>query len=84
MLIPGDCPDYLEVQQNFKTYKNIIIKRSIMIAKRDYYNKIFIKYSKNLKMTWKAINDTLNRHKTSEKDEVAQQPNCHFTEYFKQ
>ena len=35
-----------------------------MIAKRDYYNKLFNKYSKNLKITWKAINDTLNRHKT--------------------
>ena len=38
-----------------------------MIAKRDYYNKLFNKYSKNLKMTWKAINDTLNRHKTKNK-----------------
>ena len=85
-----------------------------MIAKRDYYNKLFNKYSINLKMTWKAINDTLNRHKTKnifpetfklsngqiisdpreiatafndyfisigEMDEVAQQPNCHFTNY---
>ena len=33
-----------------------------MIAKRDYYNKLFNKYSKHLNMTWKAINDTLNRH----------------------
>ena len=63
MLTPRD---YLEVQRNFKTYKNII-RRSIMIAKRDYYNKIFNKYSKNLKMTWKEINDTLNRHKTKSK-----------------
>ena len=66
MLTPRDSPDYLEVQRNFKTYKNII-RRSIMIAKRDYYNKLFNKYSKNLKMTWKAINDTLNRHKTKSK-----------------
>ena len=27
----------------------------------------FNKYSKNLKMTWKAINDTHNRHKTKTK-----------------
>ena len=66
MLTPRDSPDYLKVQRNFKTYKNII-RRSIMIAKRDYYNKLFNKYSKNLKMTWKAINDTLNRHKTKNK-----------------
>ena len=63
MLTPRD---YLEVQRNFRTYKNII-RRSIMIAKRDYYNKLFNKYSKNLKMTWKEINDTLNRHKTKGK-----------------
>ena len=66
MLTPRDSPDYLEVQRIFKTYKSII-RRSIMIAKRDYYNKLFNKYSKNLKMTWKAINDTLNRHKTKRK-----------------
>ena len=35
-----------------------------MLAKRGYYNKLYNKHSKNLKMTWKAINDTLNRHKT--------------------
>ena len=62
MLTPRDSPDYLEVQRNIKTYK-IIIRRSIMIAKRDYYNNLFNNYSKNLKMIWKAINDTLNRHK---------------------
>ena len=62
MLTPRDFPDYLEVQRNFKTYKNII-RRSIMIAKRDYYNKLFNKYSKNLKMTWKPINP-LTRHPT--------------------
>ena len=113
MLTPRDSPDYLEVQRNSKTYKNII-RRSIIIAKRDYYNKLFNKYSKNLKMTWKAIKGTLNRHKTKNKfpetfklsngqiisdpkviatafndyfisigemDKVAQQPNCHFTNY---
>ena len=63
MLTPRESPNYLEVQRNFKTYKNII-RRCIMLAKRDYYNKLFNKDSKNLKMTWKAINDTLNRHKT--------------------
>ena len=66
MLTPRDSPNYLEVQRNFKTYKNII-RRSITIAKQDYYNKLFNKYSKNLKMTRKAINDTLNRHKTKSK-----------------
>ena len=63
MLTPRESPIILKFQRNFKTYKNII-RRCIMLAKRDYYNKLFYKHSKNLKMTWKAINDTLNRHKT--------------------
>ena len=46
MLTPRDSLDYLEVQRNFKTYKNII-RKTIMVAKRDYYNKLFNKYSKN-------------------------------------
>ena len=28
-----------------------------MLAKRDYYIKTFSKYSKNLRMTWNAINE---------------------------
>ena len=66
MLTRRESPNYLEVQRNFKTYKNII-RRGIMVAKRDYYNKLFNKYSTNLKMKWKAIYDTLNRHKTKSK-----------------
>ena len=43
MLTPRESPNYLEVQRNFKTYKNII-RRCIMLAKRDYYNKLFNKH----------------------------------------
>ena len=63
MLTPRESPNYSEIHRNFKTYKNII-RRSIMLAKRDYYIKTFSKYSKNLRMTWNAINETLNRHKS--------------------
>ena len=45
-----------------------------MLAIRDYYNKLSNKHSNNLKMTWKTINDTLNRHKTKSR----------FSETFKQ
>ena len=58
MLTSKESPNYSEIQRNFKTYKNII-RRSIMLAKRDYYIKTFSKYSKNLRMTWNAINETL-------------------------
>ena len=63
MLTSKECPNYSEIHKNFKTYKNII-RRSIMLAKRDYYIKTFSKYSKNLRMTRTAINETLNRHKS--------------------
>ena len=66
MLTPKESPNYSEIHRNFKTYKNII-RRSIMLAKRDYYIKTFSKYSKNLRMNWNAINETLNRHKSKRK-----------------
>ena len=62
MLTSKESPNYSEIHRNFKTYTNII--RSILLAKRDYYIKTFSKYSKNLRMTWNAINKTLNRHKS--------------------
>ena len=63
MLTSKESPNYSKVYRNFKTYKNIK-RRSIMLAKRDYYIKTFSKYSKNLRMTWNAINETLKRHKS--------------------
>ena len=63
MLTSKESPNYSEICKNFKTHKNII-RRSIMLAKRDYYIKTFSKYSKNLRMTWNAIKETMNRHKS--------------------
>ena len=40
MLTPKESPNYSETHRNFKTYKNII-RRSIMLSKRDYYIKTF-------------------------------------------
>ena len=45
MLTPRESLNYLEVQRNFKTYNNII-RRCIMLAKRDYYNKLLISIQK--------------------------------------
>ena len=39
----------------------VIIRRSIMHAKRDYYRNVFHKYSSSLKKTWQIINESLNR-----------------------
>ena len=63
MLTPKESPNYSEVNRSFKTYKHII-RRSIMLPKRNYYIKIFSKYSKNLIVTWNTINETLNRYKS--------------------
>ena len=63
MLTPKESPIYSEIHRNFKTYKNII-RRGVMLAKGDYYIETFSKYSKNLRMTWNAINETLNKHKS--------------------
>ena len=52
---------YDTLQTNYKTYKSII-RRSIMLAKRQYYHTAFNTHSNNLKKTWKTINDVLNRN----------------------
>ena len=57
-----DSTDYPVLLSNFKVYKNII-RRSIMLAKRDYYRNAFNRYSTNMKKTWQTINQTLNRRK---------------------
>ena len=38
---------------------NVILKRSIFIAKKTYYFNLFKKYSNNIKNTWAAIRDIL-------------------------
>ena len=57
-----ESPNYADIQTNFKTYRNII-RRSIMFAKRDYYQRMFNTFSNDMKKTWQTINDTLNRSK---------------------
>ena len=57
-----DSTDYPVLLSNFKVYKNII-RRSIMLAKRDYYRNAFNRYSTNMKKTWQTISQTLSRRK---------------------
>ena len=47
---------YDTLQTNYKTYTSII-RRSIMLAKRQYNHTAFNTHSNNLKKTWKTIND---------------------------
>ncbi len=47
---------------NLKTY-NIILKRSIQLQKKLYYEVCFKKYKNYLKKTWKTISEVLNKTK---------------------
>ena len=44
----NESPNYADIQTNFKTYPNII-RRSIMVAKRDYYQRMFNTFSIDMK-----------------------------------
>ncbi len=53
----------IEIQKiNVKTYNNIL-KKSIRLAKKSYYEIIFLKFKDDIRGTWKTINDILNKIK---------------------
>ena len=54
--------DYLAIKQNFKTYDKII-RRSIEVEKRRYFERRFEIYKNIMKKTWITIGESLNRHK---------------------
>ena len=56
-----DSELYHTRKNNFKTY-NVILKRSIYIAKKQYYQSCFDKYKNDMKQTLSAINTILNRN----------------------
>ncbi len=47
---------------NLNTY-NKILKNSIRLAKKNYYENIFAKFKNDTRATWKTINEILNRTK---------------------
>ncbi len=47
---------------NLETY-NIILKRSIRLKKKLYYEACFKKYKNDMKKTWKTISEVLNKTK---------------------
>ena len=54
--------DYLAIKQNFKTYDKIV-RRSIEVEKKRYFERRFETYKNNMKKTWITIGESLNRHK---------------------
>ena len=61
-----DSEDFQTRTINLKTL-NIILKRSIHTAKKQYYNSCFDKYKNNNKQTWSTINDILNKNTKKQK-----------------
>ena len=51
---------------NLETF-NAILKRTIRLAKKTYYEALFNKYKSEMKGTWKTINAILNRTKRKKK-----------------
>ena len=51
---------------NFKTFERIV-KENIRAAKREYYFKTFTAQKRDMKKTWKTIDETLNRRKNKSK-----------------
>ena len=55
-----DDPTYQAKLTNFKTYSKIL-KQSIKLAKKNYFDNCFSKYKSDIKNTWSTINNILNK-----------------------
>ena len=86
--------DYKITETNLNSY-NLILKRSIRLAKTHYYKYQFEKYKNDIRKTWGTIKHVLNKHKKSNsfpsyflmdgmkitnKNEIAENFNKFFTE----
>ena len=54
--------DYLTIKQHFKAYDKIV-RRSIEVEKKRYFERRFETFKNNMKKTWITIGESLNRHK---------------------
>ena len=63
---PPDGEAHNIIAANLHTY-NKILRRTIRLAKRNYYHNLFKKYSNNIKQTWTEINIMLNKAKNKVK-----------------
>ena len=55
---PHESPHYNTIETHLRNY-NIILKKSIRLAKQIYYTTNFQKAKGNLKKSWSAINEML-------------------------
>ena len=60
----SDSTKYITLKLNLGTY-DYILRRNIYLAKQSYYANLFQKYKSDVKQTWSAISDVVNRkHKS--------------------
>ena len=67
--LKGEKPNshkYITIKTNLKTY-NTILKRSIRLAKINFYHSHFAKYKNDAPKTWSLINSIMNRTKKNAK-----------------
>ena len=58
---PLESNNYGILKTNWKTY-DYILRRTIFIAKKQYYSQIFLKNKSDLKQTWATISTILNKN----------------------
>ncbi len=58
----SNSPEFDIQKINLKTYNNIL-KKSIRLAKKIYYQTLFQKFKDDVKGTWKTISGILNKTK---------------------
>ena len=54
--------EFATLKINLNTYNNIL-KNSMRLAKKIYYQQIFVKFKNDIRATWKTINEILSRTK---------------------
>ncbi len=68
----ADAAQYIALKTNLDNY-NDILKKSIWLQKKLYYEACFEKYKHDINKMWKTINEVLNKRKKKKS----------FPEYFK-
>ncbi len=61
-MLNSDSQEYALFTAHLKTY-NAVLKKSINIIKRQYYEACFCKFKDDIKKTWKTINEIINKTK---------------------
>ncbi len=61
-MLNSKSQEYALLRAHLKTY-NAVFKKSINIIKRQYYEACLCKFKDDIKITWKTINEILNKTK---------------------